>query len=206
MTATLVATGTYNGIPTVDVNYSGTPSSSGNFFPFLDNSNYTASAGDLWTISIYLALVGGTFPGSLFYYVSNFSSGNVAATISSLSSTLQRITATNTAGIGVTAISAPFFNIPYTSGVSYNFTLRMGLPQVELGDFPSSPILTGSGGSFASATRAGDLAVIPVSSWYNTNASTILIEAMKCTTTTISYGGVAEINNNSASLRFTFYV
>jgi hypothetical protein len=204
MTATLVATGTYNGIPTVDVNYSGTPSSSGNFFPVLDNSNYSASAGQLWTISIYLALVGGTFPGT-FFYVSNFTSGNVAARITSLTSTLQRITYTTTAPSGVTYITAPFFNFGYTSGVSYNFTLRMGLPQVELGAFPTSPIITGSGGTFASATRAGELATIPLGSWYNPTASTLLVEAQKNTSADTNYSISLQLDDNTNLNRLEFY-
>jgi hypothetical protein len=207
LTATLVATGTYNGISTVDINYSGTATSTTNFFPYMDNQSYSASAGQSWTVSVYLALVGGTFPtGVSFALVSNFNISNVGVNITSPTSTLKRYTGTNTAATGVTTIGAPFFNIGVVSGTYYNYTIRLGLPQVELGAFPTSPILTGSGGSFASATRAQEQAYIPLGSWYNASAFSLLIECQKNTSADTGFSSPVGLNDGSGSHRSEFYV
>jgi len=103
----------------------------------------------------------------------------------------------------------PSFSCPYAAVLFYyntgntaNITFDMGCGQQEIGAFPTSFITT----TGVSATRSADLATIPLGSWYNTTASTVLVEAQKNTSADSGYGGVVELNDGSVNNRFQFYV
>ena len=177
-----IATGSINGFSYIDVTTSGTTTSSNIgivFDPQSSTAGYTASTGQTWAGSVYLALVNGSFPGYRAIRVSERNSSNtlIANTdvqLTGITSSLQRFTATRTLNNADTAkvtFDIRVENIPISTAV--NFTLRIAAPQLEQGAFATSYIPTTS----AAVTRGADSAVVtPISSFYNASEGTLFFE------------------------------
>ena len=158
----VVALPTVNGLPCIDLAFSG--NATGNIFPGMAGTATTSVAsGDSMTISAFLAVVSGS-PSNvtgLFFQSTYGGGGNIASANlnTSLTGSLQRFSATNTAPATVTNIGNPFFNIGVAGAV--NFTLRACGIQLEKSSanggsgYASSPILTSSG----PVTRPADVIV-----------------------------------------------
>ena len=74
--------------------------------------------------------------------------------------------------------------------------------QLEALAFVTSYITT----TGASATRAQEIATMPLGSWYNPNASSMLIEAQKNTSADTAFGGITELGDGTVNNRIAFYV
>jgi hypothetical protein len=89
----------------------------------------------------------------------------------------QRATTTRTlSGGGTIAFVTNRIDVNIPNGATVDFTLRIGLPQLELGAFAKSPILT----TGAAATRLADVASITgtnFSSWFNAAEGTMVASA-----------------------------
>jgi hypothetical protein len=83
----------------------------------------------------------------------------------------QRWTATGTAPASTARVTGGLY-ITVADGETVNFTVRIGLPQIELGPSASSPIKTSSG----AVTRALDSLWLPVAPWFNETEGTMLVE------------------------------
>jgi hypothetical protein len=73
--------------------------------------------------------------------------------------------------------------------------------QVEQLEFPTSYIATTSG----TAQRIADVASIPLGSWYNTKASTMLIEAQKNTSADTNYSVSLQLDDGTNNNRAEFF-
>jgi hypothetical protein len=197
ITRNSVAVGTENGIPYVDLRYTGTASSSGTVqITTEQNTGVAALTAQVWTASYYLKHVGGTLPGNVStIWVerdaggASVTTGNTPAiTVTSAGLATQRASVTRTLSGGATvAFIQNRVEINVTNGAVVDFTLRIGLPQLELGAFATSPILT----SGAAATRLADSASITgtnFSSIWNAVEGTVVVQARP-------------VNNNSAVIR-----
>jgi hypothetical protein len=213
ITVSVVGTGYETGIPYIDLNFAGQTAAGQNIYIMPTNSG-SVSVGQTWTGTSYLRLVSGTLSGLTFFKSTFNEYNNVSAylqqrlnnvSISSITNATQlyafRPSYTYTAANSSVA-SMKFFYTLIASAGTYNFTLRIGAIQMELGAFPTSAILT----SGSAATRAGEVATIPLGSWYNPTASTVLVAAQKNTSADPGYGGVVELNDGSSNNRFEFYV
>lgn len=178
-----VAVGTENGIPYVDIRYTGTASSSGTVQITAEQSTGVAAlTAQVWTASYYLKHVGGTLPGnvSTVWLERNAGGASVATgntpaiTVTNADLATQRTAVTRTlSGGGTVAFVTNRIDINVTNGAVVDFTLRIGLPQLELGAFATSPILT----TAAAATRLADQTLDSViSDWYNPTEGTFVIE------------------------------
>jgi hypothetical protein len=151
MTKSISNTGTENGLPYVDVTISGTAGAAGYEALTFTTSGLTAmSAGQTWTASSFFRTVSGVIPaGSSLYMRYETSVGattqDSAVSIALLSSAFQRVSTTNTNAPATTANGRSFLLWSFANGLTYNFTLRIYAPQLELGAFASAPILTTSG-------------------------------------------------------------
>ena len=179
----IVGTGTESGVAYIDVRYSGTSTSSGTTQINAETTTGVAAlTGQTWTVSSYLKLAGGSFPGVLSIIWQERDSGGVAvlnasvgvSTPTTASLRTQRYSSTRTlsGGASVAYVTARIdVNIPNATVV--DFTLRIGLPQLERGAFATSVIPTTS----AAVTREKDDAVVTtLTPWFNASSGTLYAE------------------------------
>jgi hypothetical protein len=185
ITREIVELGSESGVTYIDVRFFGTPTAGNNVAVAFEAANAIAAAsGQTWTGSTYIALVDGSLSGITitFSLLETNGSGGVVdnskvitPTAGALFSKRDSLTATLSGGGTVTNIQ-PRIRIGYTVGTPIDFTLRIGMPQLELGAFATSVIPT----TTAAATRAADVAVMTganFSNWYNQSEGTIYVEA-----------------------------
>jgi hypothetical protein len=159
LTTDVAGVGTENGINYFDIRVSGTATSTTNYEIRFEASNtqIVATASQVWTHSAFLKVVsapnppnnyqlrirestsGGTFVGWILQ--------TVVPTSNLLSYSATGTTAATTERV------APFLIAGVTNGVAYDFTIRIGWPQMETGSVATSPIVTTAG----TANRAADV-------------------------------------------------
>jgi hypothetical protein len=194
ITRQIVGTGTVNGVTYIDVRYSGTPSSTAEISLYTEQgSAVSASTGQVWNHSIWLAIVSGSLTNistiSIRTLELNSSSAYLRETavnvVSQISSTLTRYNL-NSAALGASVSRlAPTISVAASAVAPIDITLRIGMPQLELGAGATSVIPTSSvaitrsadTSTSAAATRSADVASInTLDPWYNMNEGTIYAE------------------------------
>jgi hypothetical protein len=181
LTRQIIGVGTESGISYIDYRFSGTTTDANgvNIAP----GNGAALTGQTWSASTYWKLAGGSNTGISSFaiglieetsgggFVTGAFYGQTAPTSGPLIS--QRPTATRTLTGGATvAFVRHTIQISIPTATVIDFTIRIGLPQLEQGAFATSPILT----STATVTRAADVASITgsnFSSFYNQTEGTV---------------------------------
>lgn len=180
LTREIMAVGTEYGMPYVDVRISGTPGATGNYqILFESAAQIVAANGEVWTVSLFTRLVGGSL-SNLTMRVGvneNTSAGAFVTSGSNIfvpSAALARGVCTRTLnGGGTVARVQPLINFAVTSGLAVDVTLRVFQPQCEKLEFDSSPIVT----SGAAATRAMDVCTLPLGAWFNPLEGTFDVRA-----------------------------
>ena len=145
-----ISLGTENGLEYIDFRFQGTATQT--FLTILPNSSsYSSSAGQVYTFSAYVKLVSGSIPSFRLVQLDNAS--NAYTTSFNPTSTLTRYTQTTSAlPVGNNTIRPYFDTNALSIGQSYDFTIRIAQPQMELGAYATTAILTTS----ATATRVAD--------------------------------------------------
>jgi len=144
LTRTIVGVGVENGISYIDVQWSGTPTATSDLDHFFETGNgIGASNGQTWTGSVYLKLVSGTLPGTVVHYGYVLDSSQTFINLLdfgtlSVNSTLTRFVGTGQINTASATYMRPTVKISYTLSVAVNFTIRIGMPQLELGLTPST--------------------------------------------------------------------
>jgi hypothetical protein len=185
LTQQIIGTGTENGINYIDVQYSGTTTgaiSSATIARYEAATQIAAQSGQTWTASDYIRIVDGSLQNISFFGIAvierSAAGGFLDSTVVEIAPTAaslatQRRSVTRVLNNASTAFvtSQLLFSAP--SGVAINITLRIGLPQLELGAFATSVIST----TTAAATRSADVASVnTLSPWYNASAGTLYAE------------------------------
>jgi hypothetical protein len=206
----IVGTGTENGIAYIDVRFV----ASGAFTASIYADSATgvaASNGQTWTTSFYVKLAGGSLTNVTVQtsVVENDSGGNFlagadSATFVPTSAALstQRFTQTRTNTNASTAFEWSRVRVSFTG--AGDVTLRIGLPQLELGAFATSVIPT----TTTALTRAADVASVnTLNPWYNASASTLYTEFTTPVPTSVTASAVvAGFDDGTANNRFSnFY-
>ena len=183
----VVDTGTENGITYVDLRFNGTPTSTGPQTIAADA--LVSTIGLTWSVSGWIKLSAGSFTNvsQTTLRVASEASG----TVFTPSSTLTRYENARTL---TTATSAWTLRWNYLDTVTpVDFTLRIGLPQLELGAFATSVIPT----STVAATRSADVASVnTLSPWYNQSEGTVYAEFL-AGVSVASQQAVFDIDNSS---------
>jgi hypothetical protein len=209
VTREIVGTGTENGITYIDVRYFGTSTSSGTVqINPTTSTEVAALTGQTWTAAWYLTLVGGSLPSIVnWIWQERDSSGSSVISANAGSFGLptsgalnaQRYSNTRTLSGGATVANVTArVDVSIPNATAVDFTLRIGMPQLELGAFATSVIPT----TTAAATRTADVAVMQganFSNWYNATAGTLYAEG---TAANIIVGTVARVYaqaNNAAN-------
>jgi hypothetical protein len=189
LTSQIIGVGSESGISYIDIKISGTVTASRSFdLNFEQVGSIAALSGQVWTQSVYLRQVGGsqsniaaiylqanTYTAAIAYLTTPWLT---AVTVGSGSLITQRFTAGNALTGATTAYIAPFLKISTATTGAVDFTIRVGLPQLEQGAFATSPILT----STATVTRAADVASITGSN-FGTTRTNLLVRSEEFQTT-----------------------
>jgi len=184
LTREIVGTGTENGITYIDIRFSGTAGAALNPNIIFEVSNATAALnGQTWTSSFYLSLVGGSLSNvtNIIPVVSMFNStpaligtlAGSAITPTNAALRTQRNSFATTLNQAATAFVYSQIQFSVANGAAIDITLRIGLPQLELGAFATSVIPT----TTTALTRSADVASVnTLSPWYNATAGTLYAE------------------------------
>jgi hypothetical protein len=157
LTQTIVGVGTENGLPYVDVQFSGTATGTSSILRFESATQIVASNGQTWTSSFWIKEIAApTPPNSYQNSIQERDSGGVnigafTQTIT-ISSTLTRNIFTRTNTNASTARINNAVGGTLTIGNTYDFTIRIAAPQMELGAYATTWIDTTN----AAATRLVD--------------------------------------------------
>lgn len=170
LTMSVVGTGTNQGRAYIDIRLSGTTSDTTTTqISFETTTGIAASNGQTWTESAFVALVAGSLNGLNAVQLgasvrpadgsSNLELLTGSSISGSLTATLTRFSAALTTTNASTGRIVPRLFITQSSGQAVDITLRIGLPQMELGAYATSPIETSS----AAVTRNADVMTVALS-------------------------------------------
>ena len=183
LTQQIVGTGTSAGITYIDVKISGTTSTTSFGIQFESYNQISAATGQNWTSSIYVALIAGATTNlTINHRVQerttlgvSLANTTVDITASLTSSLLNRFTNPRVFNQATTAFSTNDITLFFSSGVAIDITLRIGLPQLELGAFATSVIPT----TTAAVTRSADVALVnTLSPWFNATEGTLFMQGI----------------------------
>ena len=150
LTKTVVEIGTDRGIDYIDVRINGTSSDLYDAFYF-DVGITGVLTAQPFTSSLFLTLKAGGIAGlnsnSAFRYLLTPSGFTDIATVSLLpflvlGAPLTRVSASGTTAGTPSGTAQHYFQLTHASGIAIDYTVRLGMPQVERGLFPTSPIRT----------------------------------------------------------------
>ena len=149
LTRSVAATGSENGLSYIDLQYTGTASSTSPYRLTVDNAstNIPGATGQNWTMSAYMKIVSSTSLPANFQigFVERNSAGTYLTsryTTVTVNTTFQRQAASNSTVSATIAAVCPEIVFPVVNGNSYNFVLRIYAPQFEQGAFATSYIPT----------------------------------------------------------------
>ena len=208
ITQQIIGTGTEDGITYIDVKFSGT--GSGTAVPQINTETSTqivAATGQTWAASYYLRIVGGSTTGCIGTFqqiwqerdaagVSLTTVGVTIADPTTAALRTQRSILTRTLTDAGTARLTNRIQWTFTNGVAVDITLRIGLPQLELGAFATSVIPT----STIALTRAADIASVnTLSPWYNASEGTLYAEFSHFSSSASLFPRVTALDDTTAS-------
>lgn len=183
LSANVVGLPIVNGIQCIDIRIFGTSSSSNIQFRFEPNSQIVAANGEAWTNSMYLQYINSTLPPvSATQLIIEMTSvgllvalGSQAAPISS--SSLQSVSFTRTLSGGATVARVNTglqFNL--TNGASYDFTIRIGWPQMEPFNYQTSPMPSNGSAAFTRAVSQFPVNNLQAGGVFGATTGTIVLD------------------------------
>lgn len=205
----VVGIGVESGISYIDIKISGTVTASRDCDILMQSPFIPASNGQTWTHSVYLRQVGGSqtnisdirIQGNVYSdlaYITTPWFQSVQVTTENLI-TQRRVATATLVGETITRV-APFIKVTTASSGVVDFTLRIGMPQVELGPFATSIIPT-SGSTIIRNADNASISGANFSDWYDPIEGTTLIEnrnynVANVSTSLLSYVGTSSPNNS----------
>jgi hypothetical protein len=153
----IIAIGTESGIDYIDIKLSGTANNTVATISPESSTQIVAASGQTWTNSVYIKIISQPSPPSSYSLAfregtSGGSFVNSGSSAITPTTTLQRLSATRTLTGATTERVQPQINFALVSGSTYDFTVRIGWPQMEQSSVATSPIPTTTG----SASRNAD--------------------------------------------------
>jgi hypothetical protein len=182
ITPQIVGTGTSNGITYIDVKYTGTSGVLGatTLIAFEANAQIAAANAQTWAGTAWVAVVGGSTTNiNALVLRQRYNDGagalltNTDTSLLTATATMQRFSAVGTASNASTAFTNLGVVANFADSSAIDITLRIGLPQLELGAFATSVIPT----TTTALTRSADVASVnTLSPWYNAAEGTLFAE------------------------------
>ncbi len=159
LTRTVAGIGTENGVPYIDLRFNGTASDTIILINFETASGISALNGQNWSSSFYVKTIATSQPPLKYSLRSTqrSSGSNVGSFILEFTptTTLARYTQTFTTNNATITHIQPYISFDLTIGQTYDFTIRIAAPQMELGAYATTFIPT----TTAAVTRLADLAI-----------------------------------------------
>jgi hypothetical protein len=157
LTQTVVGIGTENGVPYIDLRYNGTAIGTANQISFEASNFIAATNNQAWAGSFWFKIISAPTPPTS--YVIRFREATAAGTFVAEGSqaftptaTLQRFTYVRTNTGATTERIQPMIQLGQVNGATYDYTIRIAAPQMELGAYATTFIPT----TTAAVTRLGD--------------------------------------------------
>lgn len=209
----VTGTGTINGMPYIDVRYAGTTTAAGfTNIQFLAAGQAAAANAQTWTHSIYLSMPSGslanvsnlrlrmaTYNGALGYFNDRPPAGGP---LEGVTSTISRYSVTSNMNDASIAFIVPYIQFTYNTGVAVDFTLRIAVPQLEQGAFPTSYIPTAS----TAVTRQADVLSIPTGSWFDPSIGTLNVAGSLPVSGISRNPSFAAIDDSAANMARTMFL
>ena len=186
VTPQVIGTGTENGVPYIDLRFSGTTASTGIQIIPESTTAIAAANGQIWAASAYIRLVAGTLNnfGALNLWINETTAAgagvksnvgpNFPAITSASLSTQRQIYSVALTGGGTVGAVHPRIVFNTVNGVAIDATFRIGAPQMEQGAGATSYIPTSS----VAVTRAAEGCTAPTGAWFNAAASSLAADFM----------------------------
>lgn len=158
----IVTVGTSAGVSIIDIRVYGTAAAGGTFNINLEGATQIAAAsGQTRITSIFQALVGGSSSNiTAFRLLASGRDGSNELESSAVtftpSATLTRTAAPRTYNNAGTLYSLPYFNAVITAAGAVDFTIRIGMPQEELGESSTSTCTSVIATSGSAVLRSAD--------------------------------------------------
>jgi hypothetical protein len=178
----VIGVGVESGITYLDIRFYGTANATADLTLSFDASNVTAAVpAQVWTLSAWIAVVAGNAP-PMRLRIDEYSAANAwlafgGTILNGVSSALTRFSTIRTVTNGAAAFVAPYIGVMVTNAVVYDFIIRIGLPQLELGAFATSVIPTTN----AAVTRNADVVTLATADIPSFSAleGTMLVDAIR---------------------------
>jgi hypothetical protein len=157
LTRSVVGVGVVNGINYIDLRFNGTATGGQDIGLDGLTAPIVAALGQSWSLSSFVSLQSGTIPSAVLRQIERTAAGaflTEGTQTISVTSTLQRFTYTRTTTNASVERITPFITINTVNGATYDFTIRIAAPQMELGATASTFIPT----TTAAVTRLADVA------------------------------------------------
>jgi hypothetical protein len=179
LTQTVVGIGTENGVPYIDLRYNGTAIGTANQISFEASNFIAATNNQAWAGSFWFKIISAPTPPTS--YVIRFREATAAGTFVAEGSqaftptaTLQRFTYVRTNTGATTERIQPMIQLGQVNGATYDYTIRIAAPQMELGAYATTFIPT----TTAAVTRLADAASkTGVSSLIGQTEGTVFVDA-----------------------------
>jgi hypothetical protein len=161
LTQTIVGTGTENGLPYIDFRFNGVASGTELLISTESINQIAAATAQTWTNSFYLKIIAQPNPPVAIYlnitertsagtFVTSGNSSGISVT-----SSLNRFSFVRTLSGGATVAAVqPRLGVTLTISSTYDFTIRIAAPQMELGAYATTWVPT----TTAAVTRIADVA------------------------------------------------
>ena len=191
LTQTVVGAGTENGLPYIDLRFNGTASASALRFKTDADTAIAALPSQIWTSSCYFKLLAGVLPYiTLRNIYRNAGSGAIITPQQQfdLTSTLTRRTFTDAGAPALTAFVQQEVLVSLVIGQTFDFTIRIAAPQMELGAYATTWVPT----TTAAVTRIADTASkTGVSSLIGQTEGTLFVDITLTSRSSFSYFAIA---------------
>jgi hypothetical protein len=216
----IVGVGVENGIDYIDVKFSGTTTAATNGAQLISPAGFvnaaSASVGQTWTQSVFVYLISGSFTNitQIAFDVveinsvgSSLAAGGSFTILPNTTGPLKdrRLAGTRTLSNATVSFVGQRLVLTAPSGVAIDITLRIGLPQLELGAFATSVIPT----TVATATRNADVASMTgtnFSSWFNQSEGTVVCIAQRyALIPSTAFANLWAISDNTVNERYLVY-
>lgn len=209
-TTTIAGTGTEAGIPYIDYRFTGTANSGTVDVTFDSTTAIAAGSGQAWFGTTFIYLVGGS-TANTSSFILRLREGTAVGTQTVLTSatftvndTTSIVNARRSVNVASTnaltqAVVTRFTAVLAASG-AYDFTVRIGAPQMELGAFASAPILTTSG----AATVNGNQQVVDLTGRLGSGVGGI-VQITDLQIGTSAFERFLEFNDGTINNRFSIF-